>query len=157
MRLDQRLVDAAIAFVERRFPGKPYEGAAAMYTADGEILVSTSPEVLNDSVALCHETGAFCEAYAKNKQITATVCVSRQPDGRFIIIGGLCGVCQERMWLWGGDVETAVPLDDDPTKWRAVTLREMAPHYWRKQFMPKLDDQMCVIPQHMPLNTRSAE
>ena len=135
MRLDQRLVDAAIEFVERRFPGQPYEGAAAMYTADGDILVSTALEVLNDSVALCHEVGAMCEAYAKNKRITATVCVSREPDGRMIIIGGLCGVCQERMWFWGGDVEIAVPLEDDITKWRSITLREMTPYYWRR-FLP---------------------
>jgi cytidine deaminase len=132
MRLDQRLVDAAIDFVESRFPGEPYEGAAAMYTEDGEILISTALEVLNDSVALCHEVGAMCEAYKKNKKITATVCVSREPDGRIIVIGGLCGVCLERMWLWGGDVEIAVPLEHDPTKWRAITLSEAHPHYWRK-------------------------
>ena len=47
MRLDQRLVDAAIRFTEDRFPGTPYEGAAAMYAEDGEILVSTALEVSN--------------------------------------------------------------------------------------------------------------
>ncbi len=73
----------------------------------------------------------MCEAYAKGKRITATVCVSRQADGRFIIFP-LCGVCMERMWLWGGDVEIAVPLDDDNTKWRAVALKDANPTYWRK-------------------------
>ena len=112
MRLDQRLVDAAISFVEQRFPGQPYEGAAAMYTSDGDILISTALAVRNDSVALCHEVGAMCEAYARRKTITATVCVSREPDQRFIIFP-LCGVCLERMWLWGGNVEIAVPLESD--------------------------------------------
>ena len=132
MRLDQRLVDAAIEFVEKRFPGQPYEGAAAMYTQDGETLVSTALEVPSgSSVALCHEVGAMCEAYAKDKKITATVCVSRQPNGDMIVLA-LCGVCKERMWLWGGDVEVAVPHEDDPTKWRSVTLSEMDPYYWKR-------------------------
>jgi hypothetical protein len=39
------------------------------------------------------------------------------------------------MWYWGGDVEVAVPLEDDNTKWRSVMLKEMDPFYWRKPFM----------------------
>ena len=137
MKLDQRLIDAAIAFTEWRFPGAAYEGAAAMYTDEGEILISTALDVPEgSSVHLCHEVGAMCEAYAKKKRITATVCVSREPAGHFIIIGGLCGVCMERMWLWGGDVEIAVPLEGDPTQWRTVTLKESHPFYWR-QFLPR--------------------
>ena len=62
MHLDQRLVDAAIEFVNKRFAEQPFEGAAAMYTEDGEILISTAIEVVNESVSLCHETGAICEA-----------------------------------------------------------------------------------------------
>ena len=130
MRLDQRLVDAAMGFVEKRFPGEPYEGAAAMYTEDGEILISTALEVpAGASVALCHEVGAMCEAYAKDKKITATVCVSRETDGRMIVLP-LCGVCKERVWFWGGDVEVAVPHEGDITKWRPVTLQELDPFYW---------------------------
>ena len=136
MRLDQRLIDAAIEFVERRFPGEPYEGAAAMYTEDGEILISTALEVPpGASVELCHEVGAMCEAYAKGKKIIATVCVSREPGGRMIVLP-LCGVCKERMWLGGGDVEVAVPREDDTTKWRSVTLRELDPFYWRRFLRP---------------------
>jgi cytidine deaminase len=134
MRLDQRLVDAALNFVNKRFPGQPFEGAAAMYTADGDILVSTAIAVVNESVALCHEVGAICEAYAKNKIITATVCVSRNEADSFDILAP-CGVCQERLWYWGGDVEAAVPLEHDTTQWRGVTIREMTPYYWRKPFM----------------------
>ena len=134
LHLDQCLIDAAIDFVERRFPDELWAGAAAMYADDGEILISTALEVVNESVALCHEVGAMCEAYAKDKKIIATVCVSRAPDGRFIILPA-CGVCQERLWYWGDAVEVAVPLDEDASKWRAVTLGEMGPHYWRKQFL----------------------
>ena len=45
VQLDQRLIDAAIDFVERRFPGEAWAGAAAMYVDDGAILISTAPEV----------------------------------------------------------------------------------------------------------------
>lgn len=134
MRLDQALVDAAIAFVRQRFGGRPGEGAAAMYTADGEITVSTAIEVLNDSVAVCHETGAICEAYARDKQITATVCISMEEGGRPIILAP-CGVCQERLWYWGGDLEAAVPAEVGESPWKAVALKDLAPHYWRKPFL----------------------
>jgi cytidine deaminase len=106
-----------------------------MYTSDGEILISTSPEVLNASVALCHETGAICEAYTKGKRITASVCVTRAEDGSFLVLAP-CGVCQERLWYWGGGVEVAVPAPDSP-RWRAISLREISPHYWRKAFEPE--------------------
>ncbi len=136
-QLDKRLIDAAIAFVERRFPGEPWAGAAAMYADDGSILISTAPEVLNDAVALCHEVGAICEAHARGRRIVASVCVSRAEDGRFVILPA-CGVCQKRLWSWGGDVQVAVPLDHDSTGWRVVTLAEMGPHYWRKHGDPRI-------------------
>jgi cytidine deaminase len=135
VHLDQGLVDAAIDFVERRFPGEPWAGAAAMYLDDGEMLISTAPAVVNDAVALCHEVGAMCEAYARNRKIVASVCVSRAEDGRFVILPA-CGVCQERLWSWGGNVEVAVPLPDG-AGWKAVTLAEMSPHYWRKHGDPR--------------------
>ena len=134
MRLDQRLVDAAISFINQRFPDRLDEGAAAMYTADGEILTATAIAVVNESVSLCHETGAMCEAYARDKRITATVCVHKNNDGRFVILSP-CGVCQERLWYWGGDVEVAVPLRSDPTKWEVMALSELTPRYWRLPFM----------------------
>lgn len=137
--LDQRLIDTAIAFVERRFPGEPWAGAAAIYTEEGDILVSTAPEVVNDAVSLCHEVGAICEAYAKARKVVASVCVSRAEDGRFVILPA-CGVCQERFWYWGGTVEVAVPLDGDGTRWKAVRLSEMSPHYWRKRGDPRVCD-----------------
>lgn len=134
--LDQALIDAAIDFVERRFPGQPWAGAAAMYVDDGDMLISTAPEVVNDAVALCHEVGAICEAFARDKKIVATACVSRAEDGRFVILPP-CGVCQERLWYWGEDVQVAVPLAGDDAQWKAATLAEMGPHYWRKHLDPR--------------------
>jgi cytidine deaminase len=139
LRLDQRLIDAAVDFVERRFPGQAWAGAAAMYVDDGEILISTAPEVVNDAVALCHEVGAICEAYARGKRVVATACVSRAESGRFVVLPA-CGVCQERLWYWGGEVQVAVPHADREAGWKAVNLAEMAPHYWRNRGDPRISD-----------------
>jgi cytidine deaminase len=45
-----------------------------------------------------------------------------------------CGLCQERLFHWGDQVEVAVPLPGDPTRWQAKTLREVQPHYWVNAF-----------------------
>jgi cytidine deaminase len=134
MKIDEKLVNAAIDFIKFRFPNKPWAGAAAMYTSDGEILISTAPEAVNASVELCHETGAICEAHKIGKKVTATVCVSRDAKGLFQILTP-CGVCQERLMVWGDQVEAAVPSESDSTKWQAKKLKEIQPYYWRKPFI----------------------
>jgi cytidine deaminase len=134
MKLDSNLVEAAIEFIKSRFSTEPWAGAAAMYTEDGQILISTAPAVVSASVELCHEVGAICEAYKLNKKIAATVCVSRDEKGQFHILTP-CGICQERLFVWGGDVEAAVPTDTDSTKWQTKTLKELQPFYWRKPFL----------------------
>lgn len=52
MKLDQKLIDAAIDFVNRRFPAEPWAGSAAMYTEDGKLLISTAPECVNGSAGV---------------------------------------------------------------------------------------------------------
>jgi cytidine deaminase len=132
MKVDEKLVNAAIEYVKSR-DAKEVTGAAAMYLEGGQILVSTSPAWVNESVAVCHEMGAFCEAYRLNKKILATACVSREKDGFYIL--SPCGVCQERLWLYGENVECAVPDSGDYTKWKSIKLSVLSPHYWRKPFI----------------------
>ena len=135
MQVDQRLVDAAIEQALERWPDEE-AGAAAVYTEGGRILTSVYVETPNSVVNLCHETGAICEAYKLNVPITASVCVSREDkDAPFIILTP-CGVCQERLAYWGGDVQVGVPEPDDPTKWLSRPLREVTPFYWRKALGP---------------------
>jgi len=134
MKLDFKLVEAAKDFIRERFPSDGWAGAAAMYTEDSQILISTSPEVVNASVELCHEVGAICEAYKLSKKITATVCVSRDDKGLFQILTP-CGVCQERLMVYGDEVEVAVPKDNDSTDWQMKKLKEVQPYYWRKPFI----------------------
>lgn len=58
MEIEQRLFQAAVDLIERRYP-TGWGGAAAMYTDNGEILTSVAPEVINASTELCMETGAI--------------------------------------------------------------------------------------------------
>lgn len=135
MKLDEKLVQTCKSFINERFPDlDEIQGAAAMYTEDGDILLSTAPEVFNDFVGLCHEAGAFCEAYKKDKKITASVCLSREKDGSFIIFSP-CGICQERLYHYGPDVEVAVPKEGDHTQWKSKKLSEVQPYYWAKPFL----------------------
>ncbi|GHO71795.1 cytidine deaminase [Ktedonobacter sp. SOSP1-52] len=134
MKLDQRLVDAAIELMNKRFPKDEEAGAAAMYTEDGEILTSVSPDIPNGAAALCHETGALCEAYKLDKKVTASVCVNRAANAETIRILTPCGICQERLFMWGPDVEVAVPDPKDTSKWIAKKLAEVQPYYWFKVF-----------------------
>lgn len=129
MKLDQALVDAAIELLKRRFPAKGGV-AAALYTDDGQIYTSVNFEPEWGGGGLCAETGAICEAFTENKRITASACVSRLDGDEPVVILTPCGICQERLFHWGGDVEVAVPHPDDKTTWIAKQLKEVQPYYW---------------------------
>jgi cytidine deaminase len=133
MTVDDHLVQTAIDFVQSRFPESGWAGAAAMYVEGGQILVSTAPDSPNPSAQLCHEAGAICEAFKLNKRVIATVCVSRDPAGRFWFLAP-CGICQERLMLWGPDIEAAVADESNSEKWAVKTLRELQPYHWHRQF-----------------------
>ncbi len=134
MKLDQALVDAAIAQLDRRWPPGEEGGAAAVYLDDGRILTSVGLDNFNGGVTLCHETGAFCQAYTLDRRVTASVCVFRMPEDQRIVVLPPCGICQERLALWGPEVEVGVPDPDAPAGWRARTLAEVNPCYWGPQF-----------------------
>lgn len=134
MKIDQKLVGAAIELMDKRFP-TGQGGAVAMYTDTGKILTSVGIENhLNDSANLCHETGAILEALKLGENIVATACVYREDTNKSILILTPCGICQERLMVWGEGVEAAVPKEDNPTKWESKTLKELQPYYWGKVF-----------------------
>lgn len=133
MQLDQKLVDAATGQLDRRWPPGEQGGAAAVYLDDGQIITSVGLDNMNGAVSLCHETGAICQAYTLERRITASVCVFRDESGRVLVLPP-CGICQERLALWGPEVQVAVP--GGPAGWTARPLREMNPHYWGTQFTP---------------------
>lgn len=134
MDLDQRLVDAAVDQLRARWREAGRQGAAAAVCLDdGEILTSVGLDNLNAAASLCAETGALCQAYTRDRRVTASACVGIDRVG---VIGVLapCGICQERLALWGPDVLVAVPDDSADRGWRARTMREVNPFYWGARF-----------------------
>src|SRR5260370_14370182 len=134
MKLDQRLVDAAIELMNTHFPKGEWGGAAAMYTREGDLLTSIGADSPNPAAGLCYETGCICEAQKLGHTVTASACVCRPPNSDKILILTPCGICQERLFFWGSDVEVAVPDPHDPGQWIAKTLTEVQPYYWRNVF-----------------------
>ncbi|MER5429184.1 cytidine deaminase [Streptomyces sp. NPDC002588] len=134
MNLDQALIDAAVDLMDRRWRLDEPGGAAAVRLADGGILTSVGLDNLHGSVALCQETGALIQAYTQDRAVVASACVCRDLEHGRILILPPCGVCQERLALWGPSVEVAVPQEGDPTEWEARTLAEVNPYYWGRQF-----------------------
>lgn len=132
MKINQKLLDAAIKLIEVRYPEGNWKGAAAVYTESGKIITSTSPLMPLAATDVCHETGAICEAHKLNESIVACVCLSRV-NGKFHILAP-CGICQERLYLWGPDVEVAVPLVTNTTKYEVKKLSEVHPYYWKNGF-----------------------
>lgn len=136
MAVDDALLQAAQELIRDRFGTEPWSGAAAMRLDDGTILTSTAPDALLDTVSLCHETGALCEAFKLGRSVTDTVCLVQPEPGSFRVLAP-CGVCQERLFLYGPDVSVGVPSGDGA--WRSVALGEVQPHHWR-QGLPAAED-----------------
>ena len=130
MPLDQSLVDAAIQQALARFP-TGYAGAAAVRTETGQILTSVCFDPPNSGAGLCHEAGAYCEANRLGARVVASVSVSRSEPSRPFLMLAPCGICQERLALWGLDVEVAVAVSGQPSVWESKLLSELQPHYWR--------------------------
>lgn len=137
------LVDAAIDQLTRRWPEAGNGVAAAVRLDDGTILTSVGLDNFNAAVNLCAETGAICQAYTLDRRVTASACVARQGDD--IVILAPCGVCRERLALWGPDVEVAVAAANAPNAWLMRPLGDLNPYYWAEQFTadgawPAMDD-----------------
>lgn len=130
LKVDQVLVDAAIRQALARYPSG-YAGAAAIRTDTGLTLTSVSLDPPNAAAALCHEAGAFCEANRLGVKVTASVCVSRSEPGKPFLVLAPCGICQERLAIWGPDVDVAVAVPGKPGDWQSKRLAELQPHYWR--------------------------
>ncbi|PRY09783.1 hypothetical protein CLV37_12035 [Kineococcus rhizosphaerae] len=81
-------------------------------------------------MTLCAETGPICTAYSNDQTIVASVCVSidRAIGTRSVLAP--CGTCQERLALWGPDVDVGVADPADPAAWSSRKLRELIPFYW---------------------------
>ena len=132
--VDQRLVDAAVELMNRRWPVGEQGGAAALYLDDGEILTSVCLDNINAGVVLCHEVGAMCQAYTLDRKVVASVCVGRDEGSSAVHIYAPCGICQERLALWGPDLHVGVADASTAQGWSSKALREVNPYYWATKF-----------------------
>lgn len=124
---------AAQHLIRDRFGDVAWSGAAALKLEDGTVLTSTAPDVPNEAVSLCHETGALCEAFKLNKVVTDSICIV-QPSPNVFRVLSPCGVCQERLFIYGPHVRVGVPAPEGG--WAYVELSEVQPHYWRLGLPP---------------------
>ncbi len=101
----------------------------AVYTDKGNIYYSKYFDGISESVALCFETGAILEVYNKDEKITHSVSLIRNEDSDKVNVVVPCGVCQERLFTYGEDVNIAY-TDDGSDELKVATLKELNPHHW---------------------------
>ncbi|MDQ6754858.1 MAG: cytidine deaminase [Actinomycetota bacterium] len=134
MKVDQALVDAAVDQMNRRWPTSPSAVAAAVYLDDGSILTGVSLSNFNSIMNLCAETGPITQAYTLDRKIAASVCISREADRDHFLVLAPCGACQERLALWGPDVEVGVLDSRTNNGWTSRRLIEVNPFYWPEPY-----------------------
>ena len=129
MKADQKLYEAAVELIERRLPDAEWATAAALYLDDGSTATGVCLDNFNAAVGLCAEAGPVCHAYTTSRDVLASICVNRVRDRSIDLVLAPCGVCQERLALWGPDVEVGV-ADPEGAGWSSRPLHELNPHYW---------------------------
>lgn len=127
LRMELQLLEAARSLVISRYP-KGSGGAAALATETGRILTSIAPDTKNDALSLCMEVGACLEAHKLGEAVTYSLCVFRESEDTDFSILTPCGICQERLSYWGGDVMVAVSTPENILLFKA--LRELMPYHW---------------------------
>lgn len=123
-------MDAAIDLLRRRWPDARDAVAAAVLLDDGQILTSVGLDNINASVNLCAETGALIQAFTLDRTVVASVCVAGAPQAGAFKVLAPCGICRERLALWGPEVLVAVPGGAGGAGWEMLALKELNPHYW---------------------------
>ncbi|MGJ8690437.1 MAG: cytidine deaminase [Gammaproteobacteria bacterium] len=127
MDIEQKLYDAAVNLAQKRYP-LGWGGAAAVRVESGKILTSVAPDIKNESLGLCMEVGAYLEAHKLNEVVTHSLCVSRENEATEFIILTPCGVCQERLVYWGGNVLAAITNPENKLIFKSI--RELQPYHW---------------------------
>ncbi|MFD4751353.1 cytidine deaminase [Streptomyces sp. NPDC058426] len=75
-------------------------GAAAVRVADGGVFTGVGLDKLHGAVALCQETGAFVQAYTRDRDVVASVCACRDLEHGRVLILPPWGISQEWLALW---------------------------------------------------------
>ena len=127
MDIEQKLYNAAVELAQKRYP-LGWGGAAAVRVESGKILTSVAPDIKNESLGLCMEVGAYLEAHKLDEVVTHSLCVSRESEATEFIILTPCGVCQERLVYWGGNVLAAITNPENKLIFKSI--RELQPYHW---------------------------
>ena len=128
---DQAFVDEVVGFALASFPAG--EAVGAVKTGSGRVLTSIHFEAAVDTAHLCAETGAICEARKLGDPVVASICIYRDTGDEPFRVIPPCGICQERLLVWGMDVWVGVP-GEDGRMWAARRLRELHPYDWSEVF-----------------------
>lgn len=136
MTIEKQLYEEAVKFIQHRYP-KGWGGAAAMYSKQGQIYISVAPEIINAGTALCIETGAILEAHKNEDVITHSICVVRDDEHSEFKILTPCGICQERLRYWGGDVKVAVTNPDSKLIYKPI--KKLQPYHWSEAYDDLID------------------
>jgi len=127
MNIEFSLYEAAVTLATKRYP-QGWAGAAAIRTETGKILTSVAPDIKSETLGLCMEVGAYLEAHKLNEAVTHSLCVSRDDEASDFKILTPCGVCQERLVHWGGNVLAAITNPENKVIFKY--LRDLQPHHW---------------------------
>jgi cytidine deaminase len=60
---------------------------------------------ISAAAGLCAEVGPLAQAYTEDRKVVTSICVNCTDDRERDPVLAPCGVCQERLALWGPDVE----------------------------------------------------
>lgn len=125
--IENKMYLLAVDLIKKRYP-KGWGGAAVIRTEEDDYYTSVAIEVENESAALCIETGAICEAHKYNKKVTHCLCVVRDDENSDFKVLTPCGICQERLNYWTGNVLVGVTNKENDLKF--VALKELQPYHW---------------------------
>ncbi|RYY04789.1 MAG: cytidine deaminase [Gammaproteobacteria bacterium] len=127
MTMEEILFKAAKQLIASRYPSG-WGGSAALATESGKILTSVAPDTKNDALSLCMEVGSCLEAHKLNERVTHSICIYRESETSNFVILTPCGICQERLSHWGGNVSVAVSNPENRLVFKS--LRELMPFHW---------------------------
>lgn len=132
--IERRMFRLAAELIETRYP-TGWGGAAVIRTAEDHYFTSVAIETANASAALCIEVGAMCEAHKYNERVTHCLCVVRDDETAPCKVLSPCGICQERLRYWGGEVQVGVTTETGEPLF--VALKELQPYHWTNAYSPE--------------------
>jgi cytidine deaminase len=127
MSIELDLYNSAVALIEKRYSSEE-GGAAALRTESGKILTGVAPDTQNDALSLCMEVGPCLEAHKLNESITHSLCLYREQGSEQFLVLTPCGICQERLVHWGGDVQVAISNPENNLIFKP--LRDLLQYHW---------------------------